>query len=218
MLVGGKGAVTNIGNVCGKKHFGVDFEQSKNRFNQAVNAQLYRQRIAEKQNHIPSLLARLDALQSKHSCECYTKMHGYMTRTFDERTSKTLKEKARRGDNRITRAVRIDKDERELGLGFDREEEYRDELLFTISGVQAVNSYVKLTPRKLEVLRSELEAFREIDPDSLSYMGLKQHDNWVKRIDEVIDELDEVLADCVRFLSGGNIKGVIQHKHSLSVR
>ena len=213
VLVGRAGAVTNIGNICGKKHFGVDFDKSKNEFDRAVNAQRYRENVATKQNHVPDLLARLDRLRDGETSDRYENMHKYMTRIFDESTSRALRSKARVKDGRVTKAIRLTEDEKDLGLGITPDAEFREELVFTIAGVQAASTYAKLSPRKLDALRGEIDTFSKVDALSLSYPDLKHFNNWANRIDNRFDKLDDIVTDCTRFLTGDNVNNIIANKH-----
>lgn len=213
--IGNKGYVTNIGHICGKSHYKLDFDQAKKRFDAAVNAQRFRENVSAKQNQVPELLDRIDLLLDEESQNRYQEMHKFMTRTLDERASRALQRKARQNDNLITRAVRLSEDEREFELGLRSEARFRDETVLTMSGVAAAATYSKLSPTKLRSLRSEIEAFADLEVESLGYVDLKKSNNWANRIDKRIDDLEAAAMDCVRFLLADNRTGILKHKHFL---
>ena len=213
--VGNEGHVTNIGHICGKSHYKLNFDQAKKRFDAAVNAQRFRENVSAKQNQVAELLDRIDRLLNEESKNRYQEMHKFMTRTLDERASRALHRKARQNDNQITRAIRLTEDEQEFDLGLRSEPRFRDETVFTMSGVTAAVTYSKLSPAKLRSLRSEIEAFADLEAESLGYLDLKRNNNWANRIDKKIDDMEAVATDCVRFLLADNRTGILKHKHFL---
>lgn len=213
----GDGRETNIGNICGHKHFGLVFKRAKEAFHTELNAQRFREQIGAKQHEVPALLTRLSQLRAGdyQADDCYRKMNRQMSQLFDEQTSRALKRKAGRGDNRIVRSVALTADEKEMGLGFTAEQQYREELVGTVNGIQAANTYARLSPRKLDVLQAEIEAFATLDPESLTHKQLQQHARWMNRVDRMFADLDETLADCQRFLVPENLATIRAQKYNL---
>lgn len=95
--------LTNVGNVCGAKHFGVDFKTSKTIFRAASNAAKWRERVGEVQQQVPGVEKRIQNLREGEygADKTYRLMHRYMTALFDERTIERLKERGKRGDNQV---------------------------------------------------------------------------------------------------------------------
>jgi hypothetical protein len=208
---------TNIGNVCGKKHFGVIFKQLKEAFRLERNAQQFREDIAARQSEALALLARLQHLREGEyqADDCYRKMNKQMSQLFDEQTSRALRRKAQRNDNRIIRSVALTADEKDLGLGFGRDEEFREELVGVVNGIQATNTYARLSPRRLDTFQAEIEAFAALDAENLTHKQLQEHGRWLSRLDKTFEDLDETLADCQRFLVPENLATIRAQKYNL---
>jgi len=213
----GEGREGIIGNVCGKTHFGVDFQRVKNAFNVAVNATRFRENIITAQHRVPSWLEQLERLRKgeKQADYCYAKIQNQMLKYFDERTSRALTRKAKAGDGRVLRAIELSADEREAGLGERRDAQYRTELVFTVAGIKAATDYAKLSPRRLETFEAEIAALRELDAESLSYNELKARNRQISTIEEKLADLEATLLDCQRFIVPTNIAAINANKSDL---
>lgn len=213
----GGGTETNLGNICGHKHFGVVFTQLKDAFHVELNAQRFRENIVTRQAMTSTLLARLKHLREGEyqADDCYRKMKRQMSVLFDEKTSRALKRKAERNDNQIVRSVALTADEKAMRLGFDRLSEYRDELVGVVNGIQAASTFARLSPKRLEEIQAQIEVFAGLDAETLSYNQLQTHTRWSNRIEAEFNELDSVLRDCQRFLVPENIARINAQKYNL---
>ena len=92
IVVAAGGLETNIGNVCGKREFGVEFNEFKKTFKQGYNAQRFREKIGLAQATIDHVVVRVsELLEGEHNGEwCYQQMHSYMTRLFPDSITKPL--------------------------------------------------------------------------------------------------------------------------------
>lgn len=212
----GEGRETNIGNICGFTHFGVVFKQLKDAFQLERNAQQFREDITARQHEVPSLLSRLKHLRNGdyQADDCYRRMNKQMMHLLDEQTSRALKRRAQRKDNRIVRSVALTADDKATRM-FGRDAEYREEVIGIVNGIQATNDYARLSPRKLDTFEAEIRAFAVLDVENLTHRQLKQHARWMSRLEKAFRDLEGVLADCQRFLVPENLAMIRAQKFNL---
>jgi len=217
------GKETNIGNICGKKHFGIDFEKSKNEFTKAVNSQKYRENIFEKKYQLGGL--RLEIQLQRENIDqinLYERMHGFVERILDSSTSEKLKDRARRNASIVSVSRRVVREEATIESFEDRRQRqedrhlaggvYREETAFIIAGIEAVISYKKLSSIAYNELVSEMDFFSQINPDDLDYKSLVRSHKWSQSIDGKIRALSEVIENCKRFMVTSNIQKITQNK------
>jgi hypothetical protein len=212
----GGGRETNIGNLCGKTHFGVVFKRLKDAFRLERNAQRFREDIGARQNEAPTWLERLRHLREGdyQADDCYSRMKKQMQHLLDEQTSRALKRKAQRNDNRIVRSVAITALERASKM-FSRDDEYREELIGFVAGIQAAHNYARLSSKRLDVFDAEIKAFAALDAQNLTHKQLQQHGRWMNRLDRAFKDIEEALADCQRFLVPENLAFIRAQKFNL---
>lgn len=210
------GVETNIGNVCGKRIFGVDFTLHQRVFKRELNAQRYREGISAAQKRIDSIEEQVRNLcEGEYMADwCYGKMHAQLTRLFPERISRPLTERARRSNPTVSREIQLTEDERETGTTGGRSR-YRTEVIFTISGISAVTEYKRLRTILREHLGKELSAFREIDSSLEDFESLKRWHNWINKIDRRLQEAEGIIEDCNRFLVPSNIVRIRNYRDFL---
>lgn len=210
------GLETIIGNVCGKNHFGVSFSESKSIYDREVNAQRFRENIFSKQARIPNIRKRVLSLREGESRaeDCYQKMHAYITRLFDGRTANALEKMAKAGNGSVTRDVMLTRSEREMAVG-RLSQNFRTETLFIINGIRSVVAYKKLSPIAFNSISNEIDEFEGLDANSLDFKSLRAHNNWANRIEKRLDNLQNILEDCIRFLVPSNIANINARKSDI---
>ncbi|MEW8060472.1 MAG: hypothetical protein AB2776_19425 [Candidatus Thiodiazotropha endolucinida] len=216
LIVLSNGYETNIGNVCGKRIFKVDFTQHLNVFKKDMNTQRYREEIAATQNRIPDLDKRIRELsEGENKADwCYSQMHAQMTRLFPDNISKPLTERSKRSNSMLTRDVAITDDERESGAA-GQGAKYTTENVYIIAGITAVTTYKKLRTILQTQLGTELKAFQQIDPSSESYEDLQRWHNWINKIEIRLKEVQEIIEECNRFLQPDNITNIRNYRSYL---
>lgn len=217
LVVADSGIETNIGHRCGKKHFGLDFTQAKERFTTETNAQRFRENIGEIKNQLHSYRLEIESIRSESPSpeELYRRVHALMTRQFDEATIRKLNERSVRGESVVERDVKISQREREILEESDFSVEFRKETVFIISGLSAVKNYKYIKSLMNEVLTSELEEFDQLDVDNLTYSSLKSWNNWSSRLPKNIRKLKSITEECQRFVSKDNWDNIIKSKQYL---
>jgi hypothetical protein len=217
LVVCENGVETNIGHDCGREIFGVEFTTLENIFNRETNAQRYREVIKEALNKIDTYSNKIINLKEsdKSGYWCYQQIHWYMNSGFENQTLKALKQKAKAKENRIYRLRRLDDRELEIAKEIGNFETHEKIQIATISGIAAIKNYKKLK-KILDVhLGQELESFKVIEPDQLEFADLKHWHNWINRLEKRIIECNEIIDDCLRFLSQSNITTIRKYKTHL---
>lgn len=212
------GVLTNIGNVCGKRQFGVEWGSQRDAFNVSLNSQRYRENVSATQNRVPILRERLIAQrEGEYQADwCYAEMKKYMQRLFSEKLSDRLTIMGKAKSGQVLREVKLSSEEREIAAQTgNRSQTHRFETVVIVSGITSTVSYKKLSPRRLDELRSELSRFELADADTATYRELKEHNSWAKKIDGRLDEIDRIVEDCRRFLSRHNLDEIRSHKFDI---
>lgn len=98
MVVAENGIETNIGNVCGKRIFGVVFTELNKRFTQETNAQRYREKITATINQLPAIQSKIDSLREGNfgADNSLKKMHWQISKGFELATLDALKSRSKR--------------------------------------------------------------------------------------------------------------------------
>ncbi|WP_405231687.1 hypothetical protein [Lentisalinibacter salinarum] len=208
------GHETNIGHICGKRHFEIDWEHLERQYKRLYNEQRRRETIGETQNRVAAIRASVQAVRGGEdgADEVARKMRRQCEYLFDESTQKRLGERAKRGNAVVTRVTRKSREEIEEARAMGDDSEFNEEVIFSIAGVRAFTNYKRLKSLLETKLGTELDAFEALDPDSMDYSELRQWSKWAERIDPNLREAEEILDDCKRFLVPSNIKAINQHK------
>ncbi|MCG7988839.1 MAG: hypothetical protein JAY64_19305 [Candidatus Thiodiazotropha weberae] len=203
------GRETNIGNVCGRKIFKVDFSQHLNVFKKDMNSQRYREEIRFTQNTLLDTKDQVELLSKGdgQADDCYSQMNAQMTRLFSEDITRRLLDRAKRSNAVVTRDFEVTEDDRSSGV-VGTNANYTTETVFIISGLSAVKSYKKLRTILKKQLGDELHAFEEINPDDLEFEDLKRWHNWINKIDLRLKSSRNIIQECNRFLQSVNIENI----------
>lgn len=211
-----EGGLTNVGNRCGKKYFGVEWNDAKNSFQKDLNTQRYIERLLEFKNQLEPHISAVSLIRQSDSENILKKMHLYATRHFEGRTIDALRYRSVRGDAIVTMETRNrSEDERDIARLTGSNSNIHTHTLFIISGVKAFTSYKKLKQLLSETLGWELSLFPTLDPLTMDFNNLKRWHSWANKLDSQINAANEILAECVRFLHPDNIANIRQYKSFL---
>ncbi len=207
------GIETNIGNKCGKRIFGVDFQNLEKTFTRATNAQRYRENIAKVKNQLEPFERKLTFLRDgeNQGAWCISKVEWYATKGFEQKTLDALHERAKRGDSVISKTVALSAAEREAAGGSI----HREETVAIIGGLSCIKSYKKLKTLLYSTLGDELVVFKSLEEDTLDFPQLKRWNNWANTIEKKITQAEKIIDDCHRFLVDSNIQTIRTCKHLL---
>lgn len=211
------GTETNIGNKCGKRIFGVDFQALEKTFTRDTNAQRYRENISKFQNQIANFNDRVNFLidGEQQGQWCYDRMHWHITKGFESKTLEALKGRSLRNDPAIYNEVGLSKEEREAARETGDNSGYKREFIANINGINAVRDYKKLKSLMRVVLTDEKNVFESLDPDVLDFKDLRRWNGWANRFEKKIKEADDIIIDCKRFLVPSNVQLIRDCKQML---
>lgn len=130
LVVAADGRVTNLGRICGQRHFSVEFTQMSRIFLAAVRAQNNREFLWEVKNRIPTITAEVSAIRGDQYGA------SWINARINQLTGKSgslptpivnaVRQASRRGDGALMTQRKAEKDEREAlaaateVTGFDR--------------------------------------------------------------------------------------------------
>lgn len=195
------GEVTNIGNVCGKTHFGVKFDEFSKIFTQAVTDHQNREAIASFLFRFEGYVSDVAAIRSG--------LHGA---DWVYRTSRALVErnrgcpdtlvaevnkfvKARSGEIRVARiASKEEAKELEVIAGKNLPRpQYVDEVKGNLKGLACLYQENDLREILILDIEPQLQKMAEFDVDQATSQGLRYWSKWCQELDEKIDRVREAV-------------------------
>ncbi|HDY89364.1 MAG TPA: hypothetical protein ENH82_14770 [bacterium] len=211
------GIETNIGDDCGRNIFGVDFKTLENQFNQDMNIQRYREKIKTYQSRIESYIENIENLKNGDigGIATYEKIKWFMTKGFETKTLHALERKAKLKDNRIFELQKMDNRDIELARESGNYETHNKVEIGLLMGITAAIDYKKLKTLLQVHLSEEVDKFKSIDADTLSYKDLQFWHNWANRLDKRIAQAKEIIGECKSFLNDKNISTIRSYKTHL---
>lgn len=211
------GCETNMGHICGEGRFGDRFTALVKSFRRAFNAQRSREIIEAAQHRVQPVREAVRAMKQGEwgADEAYRKMHRQIAKLFDPGTKLKLSNRAKQMSTAVVRATpRTKKEIKEARIMGDHSE-FKEELLFHISGIAAVTDYSKLRTIVNVQLGSELDAFAALQVEGLPFPELRRWSNWANQIDKRHRKARSILEDCHRFLQPDNLAQIRDHKRLL---
>ncbi len=217
LVVTKDGRETNIGQNCGKKYFGVDFETMSRKCNRDFAASSNRESLWALMFQLDEIETRIKALragkngayQVYKSTQSLIKTNGVSPSEVLKALNRAIKNKTPVifGDRLATEQEVSDLEtieRRELERPY-----YIEEIKAELSGLEVF--YPENNLRKLLVLEieQELKEFRELDIDSLSHVELKRWVKWKGVIDPNIEQAEKALQRGRRFLQIDNLKKLL---------
>jgi len=214
LVLAENGVKTNVGNICGKGIFGVEFQQLQDIFNRDMNAQRYREDLTAAKNQLGLLEQRVRVLSDGDNKGdwCYKKMHSQLTRLFPEFIEKKLIARAKRSDAIISSELAMTEEEKELAMETGGKSEFKTETLCVIGGIGSVITYKKLKTILDVRLGTDVEAFKEVDISQSDYKTLQHWHRWHNKTDRWLREANDIIDDCNRFLLQSNIENIRNFK------
>lgn len=208
-------SITNIGNVCGKKHFGVVFDQVKSTFQQEYNASEYRAEIAAFKNRIAAHENKIEFLRSgdKQGEYCISQIKPHSTRLYPQETLDRLHDRAKTKQGEIVRVRELSEKELEsLPEGTPR---FVETKIGSINGISALKNFKKLQTLLEVDLGSEISVFKTLNEESLEFKVLKRWYKWTTDVPKKISEAESIIEECNRFLLPSNVALIRENKKYL---
>lgn len=211
------GEVTNIGNRCGKTHFGVEFNELSKVFDRAVTEHNNRELVG-------SFLFQLEAHEEKIKLI----RSGEKGADWIYKISKATIEKSRGCPDSITEfvhklirsrngailiprlATEDEVNEMEVIQNKTLERpQYIEESKGVLKGIEVL--YEENDLRKLLVLdlESNLKSLSELDVDDATFKDLQYWSKWCNEFDSKLEKINSVVASGLRFLTTENLQQLL---------
>lgn len=183
------GQITNLGNVCGRSAFSVDFLSLKKIFDRDLQSRERRERLETIQSRAPALLSRISSLRDNVR-PAYKAIASLRGGGVPEPICDTVRAMMRSGDGAIVRNRKGNNLEREMALAAGAAKPgmpyYVSEIIGRLTNITALQSYDILRINLLE-LEPALARLAECDVGSLL-------DKETRHLDKVTGGLDSRLA------------------------
>jgi hypothetical protein len=219
LVAAADGRVTNIGRICGKKHFDVEFTQMSRVFLAAVRAQQNREFLGELRNRLPTITMEVATIK--------TEQHGaaWINTRVNQLTGKStalptpiinaVRQAVRRGDGALIleRApTKQEREERSAAVDVKGLEHLRRNVPFVVEErVGQLDGFLALAPGNglREIIGSIepfLTALSEADIESLPDKQLRELSKVGGGLDANLERLRNVVAAGRRLLTRQNIQ------------
>lgn len=208
------GTETNIGGTCGRKYFPEEMGRLRNAYKRKVNINQYRSLITEYKENLPDIRNRIRELTERDPSptKIVEGMKRTLTQLLDDATSKAIIERSRQKKPTVYRQVALDPEELEAARATGSRATHREEQVFSIAGLSAVKHYHKINQYMRKDLGTELSDFSDFDVSAAGHDELKVQYNWTKKINKRIKEVEELMDECIRFLSRPNWDNISRAK------
>jgi hypothetical protein len=219
LVAAADGRVSNIGRICGKKHFDVEFTQMSRVFLAAVRAQQNREFLGELKNRLPGITAEVVAIR--------TEKHGaaWINTRINQLTGKSsalptpiinaVRQAVRRGDATLIierAATKQEREERSAAVDVKGLEHLRRNVPFVVEDrVGQLDGFLALAPGNgLREILGTIEPFltdlAEADIENLPDKQLRELSKVGGELDANLERLRSVVAAGRRLLALHNIR------------
>lgn len=211
----GNGLITNIGQDCGKRYFGVVWGQLKARFQRQQNIERWREAIVKRQSGIVELRKQTAYLWLGHEqgLHLYDEMRRMLNKVLKS-SADNLRVRARRNEADVRIERTLTAKEREAAAA-TKGAIVATDLVGRINGLGAVHKYPRMKKILFSILGTQLDEFIALDVDALSIDELKRWSEWAGKVSSLLAEAKEIMKDCERFLVVSNRKFLIEHEKLL---
>jgi hypothetical protein len=222
------GVVTNLGHVCGKNYFGVDFESMRRVFDREMRIRSYREQLAAFKLRIPELLDSIDELRSRERGANWVNRgirilmspdglpHGIrrmlqvMARTSEDRLfiERAMTERERD----ITAQQRRGPDDEKTGERFVREQ------IGTLAGLQALREDADLRALLIIDLEAGLDRLAAMDVESAEERELSKVSRWVSEVEGKFELATRIVGAGATLLERDNLAQLVEQAEGADER
>lgn len=214
---------TNIGHKCGKKHFGVDFNELERTFRKDINVRNARENIQRRSGELDFIRERVNHLWRAEGLELFCKVRDlkFSKKGLTGALRVKLERRAKSGDEKVYESVKaseadivLEEDKLKRELTDSEKQQLRVNVpIGIIYGVRAFNSFSVIKEVLHDELPTLLDELDELDTAQLTDTQLL---NWSKRLNGIDTQLmaaQGAIEDCRRLLVDSNISFIKQHEH-----
>lgn len=213
------GRVTNIGRICGKRHFLVEFTQMSRVYLAAVRAQQNREFLGELKNRLPTIAAEVSALKSAQdgASWIYSRINQLTGRSVALPTPivNAVRQAIRRGDGTLVierAASKQEREDRSAAVDVKGLEHLRRNVAYVVEDpIGQLEGFAALAPGNgLRELFGAIEPFlatlSDADVENLSDKQLRELSKAGSELDSNLERLRTVIAAGRRLLVKQNIQ------------
>jgi hypothetical protein len=203
--------VTNLGNVCGGKHFpDANFEQMRRNFNCDVRMKSYREAITAFKLRIPEIADSVHELRQSeqgadwvHRCLDRFKTPGYGIESVRRTLAAMLKE----NKPRIVKERPATRDEIETARALGQPiPQYVEEPIGFLAGLKALDDKNDLRAILVVDIGNRLPEMEALDVETASEHTLRREVDWIGDIDNKLEQALDAIVDGVIFLTKRNLR------------
>lgn len=219
LVAAADGRVTNIGRICGKKHFDVDFTQMSRVFLAAVRAQQNREFLGELRNRLSTITTEVTTIKTEQHGAAWinTRVNQLTGRSTALPTPviNAVRRAVRRGDGALIierAATEQEREERSAAVDVKGLEHLRRNVLFVVEDrVGQLDGFAALTPGNglreiLGVIEPFLTALADADIENLPDKQLRELSKMGGELDANLERLRRIVAAGRRLLTRQNIQ------------
>jgi len=210
------GRETNIGNDCGKTHFGVDFETLARTFDREMRNKDRREKLIAAQHRIDGWLMELDELKKSPKGASWLNEQIVRIRNsttgFPEAVRKQLRDMVKTKNSSLTRqrlasASEIEsmKETGQLKGHKKGDAAYIEEEIGMIDGLSVLYPGNNIRELLIKDLYEGMVDLKKLDVDQASDRQLQQSAKWIGEIDKKMGKCRSILITGRRFFEAENI-------------
>ncbi|GHD72635.1 hypothetical protein GCM10007164_20520 [Luteimonas padinae] len=219
LVAAADGRVTNIGRICGKKHFNVEFTHMSRIFLAAVRAQQSREFLGELKNRLPGISAEVATIKNgQHGAAWINARVNQLTGSsaaLPTSIVNAVRQAVRRGDGTLIierAATKKEREERFAAMDVKGLEHLRRNVPFVVEDrVGQLDGFPALAPGNglrevLGTIEPFLTALKEADIESLSDKQLRELTKAGGELDANLERLRSIITAGRRLLKRRNIQ------------
>lgn len=205
--------VTNIGNVCGKNHFSVDFQTLRNKFNKDVRIKAQKEALQAFTSRIPGYEEQITELRdAKYGADWVHKFIKALKTPnlgVPEKIRRELDRMVRTGSNQVTaqrEATEKEVDAQEGILGKKLERPYYiEEQIGILDGILALREDYNLRKILVEDVQPGIDRIAGMDIETASEHQLGMESKWAGELDSKLERAESAVANGRRLLRKQNL-------------
>ena len=211
------GYITNIGNHCGKKYFGVDFETMSKMLDHDLDMKEYREKLnyfdRNERNGLINWVENKIQI-SKDIIRFLKSINGESeSRLVPSLISNKIRDMAKTRNNTLTKVRELTKEEKDLessrrgaATKMSKDLQYREEKIADIAGLGIMSSVEGLRELLVLELQDKLKIFPHERIDKLTDQELKDWNKWHQNISSTKNKIEQLIEEGMRFFEYDNLK------------
>ncbi|PTB86863.1 hypothetical protein C9940_00595 [Pseudidiomarina aestuarii] len=203
------GPVTNIGQQCGTKYFGVQFRDMSNRFKRDITEQENRDFLKEFTRGIQSLEKEILAIKNLGKGVTWYNRNNkiILSKTnlpamLVDKLNLMIKTRT----NIVTIDVQLSPEERDaIYSSGARPPAFKSEIITTLSGFNALYPENNLREKLTIEIEEMLKSFKSFDIDLMTFDELKTWSKWARELEKNLNRVQEIINEALMFFQIDNL-------------